>query len=341
VTQWSARHLHLASELRALLQNADVAGIRSALCDAQRSAESTAAYVEQILVPFEHMVGSLCQDDLLTAEFAARASRLVGELLVTSPPDVDPLGVRPTLWVGCPRGEWHDLPARMMRAVVVEQTDWRVVHLGPSVSDESFGAAVRAANRPTVVAVSCTMSMHLTAAASAVHTVQLAGVPVVVGGAAFGTTEKRAHAIGADQWCRDLATLAQTLHAWERRPPEAPQHTSSSNAAVLSELTRARMIDAALRSLGRSDGALRVPELESDRTPRRLHGLLSLAEAAVLTDDLTVLTEGIVWWSSAMRAREIAPGPYLSAAFEALSTATEPGALRSLLLHARSLAGEV
>lgn len=325
------------SELRSLVQNADLDRLRSALRTAQLGAASLTDFIEQTLVPFEHAVGSLCEGNVLSAELAAVASEIVADLIDEFVPDVDGTG-RPHVAIACPYGEWHDLPARMVWAVLQERNGWRISRLGPSVSDDALDAFVRRDDPPVAVALSCTLSMHLGSAASAVRVVQRAGIPVVVGGAAFGSTEQRAKAIGADQWCRDAANLGRTLQQWERDPPEV--RTTSATAAAFSELGRARIIDTALRSLGRDQVTAHIPALRSERTPRRLYALLGLAESAHVTDDPTVLAEGLDWWKRAMHARETDPVAYLEAAFDALAAATDPGALRSLLLYGRSLARE-
>ncbi|KIF71217.1 cobalamin-binding protein, partial [Streptomyces sp. AcH 505] len=86
--------------------------------------------------------------------------------------------------VACVDGEWHALPARLL-AEVLRLRGWHVDYLGTQVPAPQLVAHVHRTG-PDVVALSSSIATRLPAAHTAITACQGAGVPVLVGGAAFG-----------------------------------------------------------------------------------------------------------------------------------------------------------
>jgi methylmalonyl-CoA mutase cobalamin-binding subunit len=239
---------------------------------------------------------------------------------------------RGRIGVACPRGESHDLPARIVSALLRNE-GWDVTHLGPSVTIDALERYARTV-QPVAIALSCTMPTRLMRAAETIQALHRVGLPVIAGGAAFGPTERRASTLGADGWCAHPSGVHRVLQASQRRSRDTDRHIAPNLGALLTDETRARIVDAALRSLAR--GSDRNPGLTlSDRTAGRVAALLSFAEAAVLTADETVLTDAIAWWHQATR-RGSSGAAFLTPGLDALSLAVEPGALHSMLRRGAS-----
>src|SRR5439155_818019 len=74
------------------------------------------------------------------------------------------------------------------------------------------------AQQPDGVLLSCSLAENLPGAASSVAAVQAAGVPVLVGGAAFGGDDLRAVRVGADGWATTGQGVLRLLEELPARP---------------------------------------------------------------------------------------------------------------------------
>ncbi len=121
--------------------------------------------------------------------------------------------------VACAEDEAHTLPARMAAALLLAEGH-RVTFLGSSVPAADLVEFTRDLE-PDAAVVSCTLTTHLLGARATVRALHDAGVPVLVGGAAFGTDARRAHLIGADAWVASLSELPGLLEGWAPSPVDA------------------------------------------------------------------------------------------------------------------------
>ncbi|TML42431.1 MAG: helix-turn-helix domain-containing protein [Actinobacteria bacterium] len=117
-------------------------------------------------------------------------------------------GRRPTdkghLVIACVEGEHHSFPARAA-ACDLRELGWRVTFAGADVPADQLRSFL-AAERPDAALLSCTLPANLTGAQRSVRAAHDLGLPVLVGGAAFGRDQQRAECVGADAW-------ATTAHA--------------------------------------------------------------------------------------------------------------------------------
>jgi MerR family transcriptional regulator, light-induced transcriptional regulator len=186
--------------------------------------------------------------------------------------------------VACAEGEWHSLPARMA-AVVAAASGARVTVLGPSMPAEQLGRRL-AAGDADLLALSCTLPVHLLGAARCVAAAHEEGVPVLVGGSAFGPDARRARALGADAFATDAAALAAPAPALSGRPTALPLEAvlleAVSTATVALALDRLVACYPPLVELG---GYARMQTLEE------LRALVRCAGAAIVADDPSLLDE--------------------------------------------------
>lgn len=218
-----------------------------------------------------------------------------------------PMG-EPTLGsvvVTCAEEEWHILPARMF-AEQLRAYGWDVVFLGASTPADHLGRYL--ALRPVVaVGISCSVPVHLPGARRSVLAAHRAGVPVVVGGAAFGTTPARAVAVGADAWATSVEDAHQAASSWSGSPPPLASPRGDREQLALAA-DRAVVVEEAMADL-----AVHFPEMETyspwqvKKSREDLDYILRFVEAALLTGDDTVVVDFVGWLVPLLSARGVAP----------------------------------
>jgi methanogenic corrinoid protein MtbC1 len=212
-----------------------------------------------------------------------------------------------TVVVGCAEEEWHVMPARMF-AEQLTAAGWDVVFLGASTPAEHLRRFV-AAEQPTAVAVSCTVPVHLHGARRAVSASHAAGVPVLAGGAAFGTGPDRAAAIGADAWASTPDGAVATLSRWAGNTPPLAAPLVDDAPALAAAAERPLIVERAMSAL-----ATRFPPLagytdwQLARTREDLTYILRFVEASLLTGDDSIITSFASWLTSVLAARGLPEG---------------------------------
>jgi hypothetical protein len=195
-----------------------------------------------------------------------------------------------------------------MFAELLRAAGWDVVYLGASTPAEHLQRFV-AAERPAAVAVSCTVPIHLQGARRAISASHAAGVPVLAGGAAFGSAPNRAAAIGADAWASTLDGAVGTLSRWvSNRPPLAAPLLDDA-PALCAEAERPLLVERAMRIL-----ASRFPPLadytdwQLARTREDFDYILRFVGASLLTGDDSIITGFASWLTSVLAARGLPDG---------------------------------
>lgn len=263
----------------------------------------------KLLAEVQRKVGDLWQHNELTVADEHASTAIVDLALAAACFEADRRRHAPegTVVVACAEEEWHVMPARMF-AEQVRAAGWDVVFLGASTPAEHLQRFV-AAERPAAVAVSCTVPLYLHGARRAISASHAAGVPVLAGGAAFGTAPNRAAAIGADAWAATLDGAVATLSGWvsDRPPLAAPLVDEAPALAAGAE--RPLIVERAMSSL-----ADRFPPLadyanwQLARTREDLDYILRFVEASLLTGDDSIITGFASWLKSVLAARGLPDG---------------------------------
>jgi methanogenic corrinoid protein MtbC1 len=318
------------AEIRARVLRRDISGAQHLLHAARNNSTSTEEFVARVAVPLQQAIGMLWERNEVDQDAVVETSLLVKSAFAPSTGTPSRGRAHPPVGIACPAGEWHELPGRMLAAVLHEHGWTAVTHLGASTPAARLEQYI-ARERPVAIVCSCTLPTQLVDATETIGIARRAGVPVIAGGAAMGSTDRRARALGADAWCGSVHELVRTLETWERHgsPGAGPE---PGDVACTKE-TRARILDGALRVLARQRASDREA-LES--TSARLAGLLQLTEAAVMTDDETVLTDTLAWWHDILGSRGRDANALVMPLLDALTQAVEPGPMRSVLLGARA-----
>lgn len=270
----------------------------------------------EVIAPVQRDVGErwYANDYRIAEEHAASAAVETVVSLLAGSFDMPPDGTR--VVVACVEGETHSLPARMVAAHLVS-TGHRVQFLGSTLPAKALGQHL-AEDPPDALLLSCTAMPHLLGVRAAIREAHAVGVPVVVGGRAFGGLEARASALGADAFVEDPTELSELLAGW------SPDTKASEGEVV--ERPEAHELDSRAASLTEA-----VVAANPGMSRRDLGELVGTTVAALLIDDPAPLHELVAWH----RNREATSGAAgIASMVEALLAAGLDGTAADLLRSA-------
>jgi len=262
-----------------------------------------------LLAAVQQKVGRLWQQNEWTVADEHAATAIADLALAAACFDAErrPGARAGTVVVACAEEEWHVLPARMF-AEQLRAAGWEVVFLGASTPAEHLRRFL-AADPPTAAALSCTVPLHLPGALRAVAGCHAASVPVLAGGAAFGTAPNRAAAIGADAWAPTPQHAAAILTRWASNPPPLAVPLVDDGPALAVAAERPLIVERAMSMLAR-----RFPPLahytsqQLARTQEDLSCIIQFVEASLLAADDTIITDFADWLTSILAARGLPDG---------------------------------
>lgn len=216
---------------------------------------------------------------------------------------------RGRITVACVDGEWHALPARLV-AEVLKLRGWQVDYLGAQVPSPHLISHLHT-TKADAVALSGSIATRLPTAHAAITACQAVGVPVLVGGAAFGPDGRYAKLLGAQAWAPDARTAADQLAEGPLARPQA-DHQQVDDLPHLAdqEYTMvARSSDSLVRTVfsGLQDAvpALRADEMRRERTAEDLAHIVEFLATSLYLDDDDLFTRYITWTAQILRAREV------------------------------------
>ncbi|MFG2577149.1 B12-binding domain-containing protein [Streptomyces sp. NPDC048481] len=219
-------------------------------------------------------------------------------------------GTRGRVTVACVDGEWHALPARLLAEVLVRR-GWQVDFLGAHTPTQHLVAHVHQTN-PVAVLLSASIPTHLPAAHKAVTAVQSLGVPVMVGGAAFGPGGRYARLIQADEWAPDARTAADRLaegltapRTSRREQVDDLPHLADQEYTLVRN-SRAELVRRALVALDERRPAMRsYSDAQRERTAEDLAHIVDFLAAALYADDAALFTTFVTWTADVLAARGV------------------------------------
>lgn len=188
----------------------------------------------------------------------------------------------PRIVVVTAEGDAHSLPARMLAAHLL-YLGWRVTYLGASVPAADLRDYLQTVDAGAAV-VSCALTSRLFGARASVKAAHDAGVPVLVGGGAFGHDDRRARLIGADGWARSSRDVDEMLRTWQPDPTAAERARRVTPDAE-------RLQDLRLQVLARAADEGAVPPANTADLELAYDGLL----AAMLVDEPGLVAELAAW----------------------------------------------
>ncbi|MFE2117780.1 B12-binding domain-containing protein [Streptomyces microflavus] len=217
---------------------------------------------------------------------------------------------RGRITVACVDGEWHGLPARLL-AEVLKLRGWQVDYLGAQIPTPHLIAHLHN-TRADAVALSSSIATRLPAAHAAITACQAIGVPVLVGGAAFGPDGRYAKLLGADMWAPDARTAADHL-ALGRLPRPEPDHQQFDDLPHLADQeytlvarNGASLVRSVFTALEVDFPAMRsYSELQRERTAEDLAHIVGFLATALYLDDEELFTGFITWTAQILEARGV------------------------------------
>nr|WP_090047043.1 cobalamin-dependent protein [Lentzea fradiae] len=225
--------------------------------------------------------------------------------------------------VACVDGEWHALPARLLSEVLVLR-GFRVDYLGAQVPTPHLITHLHRTG-PDVVALSSSIATRLPIAHATMTACQAAGVPVMVGGAAFGEGGKYARRFGANAWASDARQAADMLVEKRLPAPGAPhQPVDDLPHLVDQEYTLVtRSTPTLVRSVYRALEE-RLPAMKSYDDEQRQHTaedlkhIVEFLATALYVDDAELFRTFMAWTTDVLVARSV-PARVLGPTLELLS----------------------
>ncbi|MFC9944013.1 cobalamin B12-binding domain-containing protein [Streptomyces pratensis] len=243
-------------------------------------------------------------------EHAATAINDRAVAAVSAHPSARTTATRGRITVACVDGEWHGLPARLL-AETLKLRGWRVDYLGAQVPTPHLIAHLHS-TRADAVALSSSIATRLPTAHAAITACQAIGVPVLVGGAAFGPAGRYATLLGADAWAPDARTAADHL-AERALPRPQPGHQQFDDLPHLADQeytmvarNSASLVRSVFTALEDAFPAMRsYSDLQRERTGEDLAHIVEFLATALYLGDEELFAWFITWTAQILVARGV------------------------------------
>ncbi|WEV27411.1 cobalamin-dependent protein [Streptomyces sp. 71268] len=212
--------------------------------------------------------------------------------------------------VACVDGEWHALPARLV-AEVLTLRGWQVDYLGAQVPSSRLISHLHHTDADAV-ALSSSIATRLPTAHAAITACQAVGVPVLVGGAAFGPDGRYAHLLGAQAWAPDARTAADIL-AMGPLPQPRPDHQQMDDLPHLADQEYTMVVrnsDALVRAVFHAlEDALPLmreyDEAQRERTAEDLAHIVEFLGTSLYLGDEDLFVRFLTWTEQILVARGV------------------------------------
>jgi excisionase family DNA binding protein len=208
--------------------------------------------------------------------------------------------------VCCPPGEHHEIPAEMVTELLRAE-GCPAQHIGAGVTPKHLPGFL-SRQRPAALLISCTSPCGLPGAARSIEVAHAYGVPVIVGGAAFGRDALLALRLGAAAWAPSAHQVVGIVESWISRAPQLAPGRALTEEYLMFEAglpeIRAGVVIALRRIAGDSDDD--DPGGVAD-TQDRLELLLRHLGAALLVDDGRLFLDFLSWRAEYYAHRNIGP----------------------------------
>ncbi|MFR0357525.1 cobalamin B12-binding domain-containing protein [Streptomyces sediminimaris] len=243
-------------------------------------------------------------------EHAATAinERAVAALALHPSARVSP--TRGRITVACVDGEWHALPARLLTEVL-RLHGWQVDHLGAQVPAPHLISHLHHTG-PDAVALSASIAGRLPTAHATITACQAVGVPVLVGGAAFGSEGRHAAPLGAQAWAPDARAAADLL---ARRPLPRPRrgqqavdhlpHLADQEYTLVAR-NSASLVRSVFTGLQEALPAMRAySDAQRERTAEDLAHIVEFLAVALYLDSEELFSQFLTWTAGVLAARGV------------------------------------
>lgn len=205
-----------AAFLRALLSG-DHRGCIGIAQSSVRSSEDLEDFYQQIIQPAMYEIGVLWERNEISVAQEHLASAIVTRTLSALDISDRLQGSKDRrVVVSASPGEFHEIGAWMV-SDYFDSRGWQVRYLGANTPLEDL-IDLLVDFRPSILALSVTMSFNLVAAKEIIEAVRAeelcSGVRILVGGRVFNENEALWKSIGADGFASDLSEIGGVLREW-------------------------------------------------------------------------------------------------------------------------------
>lgn len=273
----------------------DSGGLYHVVSDLLGEGVSFETVLFDLLIPTEREVGHRWQtgDYLVSEEHAATAAIETVISVLAGAFDRPEDGRR--VVVATAEGDNHSLPGRAVNAHLLS-LGYRTTFLGASVLSSDLRDYL-IVEQPDAVVLSCAMTTDLLGARHGIRESHDAGVPVLVGGGAFGPEGDWAKALGADAWVPEPRQVPETLETWQPDPSRTEAEARNPSPDLLDLVSRrAAIIGRAQEEFGPAGGQ------GNPRLAETLSLLLGAVEASLLVGEATVTAEHLKWQRATLSA---------------------------------------
>ncbi|QFU89446.1 B12-binding domain-containing protein [Amycolatopsis sp. YIM 10] len=214
--------------------------------------------------------------------------------------------------VACVDGEWHALPARLL-AETLKLRGFAVDYLGAQVPTPHLITHLHQTG-PDAVALSGSLATRLPTAHITITACQSASVPVIAGGAAFGSDGRFAGLLGADAWAPDARSAADRLATSPLPMPRRGRvllddlpHLADQEYTMVVR-TAPDLVRAVYRGLEERLPAMRdYTELQLQRTTEDLAHIVDFLATSLYTGDDELFFGFLGWTAEILAVRGVPP----------------------------------
>jgi diguanylate cyclase (GGDEF)-like protein len=224
--------------------------------------------------------------------------------------------------ITCAEGDFHSLAAQMF---------------GESLREHGIGVTVLGASAPADVvaeflarsgadslAISCSIPIFFPGTVRMIDAAHRQGIPVIVGGRAFGTNPSRAERLGADAWAVTATDATAVLLSWKSRPPSVASAPTPVDQVGLRLTAQADVLGGAAFK-GYAARFLPMAGYSGGQVPRTHEDLVFVVRflaATLLAADHAIFRDFLDWLQNLLVVRGVPPQA-LGAELEALRPAVE------------------
>jgi diguanylate cyclase (GGDEF)-like protein len=277
--------------------------------------------VGELLAVAQREVGDRWHRNQLTSADEHLATGVAGAALDALSAELDRADSRGVTVVTCAEGDWHSLAAQMF-GESLRALGCGVHILGASTPVEVVAEFLTRSGADSL-AISCTLPIHFPGAASMCDAAHRLGLPVLMGGQAFGGDARRAERLGADAWAQSAQEAAAILVAWRADPPQIAAEPTRLNTAGLRLLRDADALTASMRA-----PLAQAPAAEPDPVSDNMVYAVQFLGAAMLAEDPSIYTDYIDWLAAFLGHRDVTPRALLNglSVLQSLTADEYPGA---------------
>ena len=281
------------------LSTADAGAAAEVLDDALVRGESPKRLMREVVGRGQRRVGELWMDGTWNIADEHAATAIAEQVMTVIAPPRSPPPTARRVVLACAEGEWHTMPARLA-AELARSPRLDVVMLGGNLPAAHLQRHLRATT-PTALALSVTMPTNLIGASRSIQAARAEGVPVIVGGAAWGDGQHRARRLGADLHLENPEEMWQVIDDVEDidevagPPPPLDEHPIPAEALLL-DSPSPQMLNLVLdRQRAASSWMRSMTQYQRDQCYQDLNWIARYAAASVACDDPTIVRDLLSW----------------------------------------------